>query len=195
MTDEPLDETMLLELQRQTAQLPREIAPPADAWNRIAAEISRDARPQARQPIWQRPAFLIAAAMLLVAATSLSTALVMERRAGPRRSAVAAASQSRSNPSSSSRGPTSLAEFTAIENDYIATVNRLSASIESDNSDLSPETIAKLRESVRIIDAAILEARRALAQDPSNKALIEMLATSYDQKVDLLRRTAEMGSL
>ena len=44
-----------------------------------------------------------------------------------------------------------------------------------------------------MIDAAIIEARRALAQDPSNKALMEMLAASYSQKVDLLKRTTAMG--
>ena len=85
-----------------------------------------------------------------------------------------------------------MAEFTAIENDYIGTANRLSAAIENGETQLSPETIAKLRASVRVIDAAILEARRALAADPGNKTLIEMLSTSYSQKVDLLRRTAEM---
>jgi hypothetical protein len=94
-------------------------------------------------------------------------------------------------PASSS--PATLAEFTARENDYIATVNALSTTIESAHVELAPETIEKLKQSIRVIDGAILEARRALAQDPSNKALIEILSTSYNQKVDLLRRTAEMG--
>jgi hypothetical protein len=90
-------------------------------------------------------------------------------------------------------GTQSLAQFTALENDYIATVNQLTAVLDSRQSDLSPETVAKLRESVRVIDAAIIEARRALAQDPSNKDLMEMLAASYTQKVDLLKRTTAMG--
>jgi hypothetical protein len=94
-------------------------------------------------------------------------------------------------PSSSS--PATLAEFTARENDYIATVNALSAVIEGGQVELAPGTVEKLRESIRIIDAAIIEARRALAADPSNKALMELLSTSYGQKVDLLRRTAAMG--
>jgi len=45
---------------------------------------------------------------------------------------------------------------------------------------------------VRTIDEAILEARNALARDPANKMLIEMLSGTYRQKVDLLRRTTEM---
>ena len=189
MTEEPLDEEMLLELQRRTRDLPREIAPPADAWNRIAAEIRITSPHGAKRLFWQRPAFLIAAALLLVAASSITTALIVGRRdAATPRTAIAPAPLSTS-------APATLAEFTARENEYIATVNVLSATLESKEVGLSPETIAKLKESIRVIDGAILEARRALAQDPSNKALIDILATSYDQKVDLLKRTTEMASL
>ena len=69
----------------------------------------------------------------------------------------------------------------------------LSALIERGQTELSPETIVKLKESLRVIDGAIVEARRALAADPGNKLLIEMLSASYSQKVDLLRRTTAMG--
>ena len=57
---------------------------------------------------------------------------------------------------------------------------------------LAPETVAQLKASLRTIDEAILEARNALARDPANRMLIEMLSGTYRQKVDLLRRTAEM---
>ena len=192
MTDEQLDEEMLRDLQRLTAQLPREIAPPEGAWSRIATQIeieSRASRGNARRDraFWQRPAFLAAAALLLVAATSITTALVIGRAPAAPQSPIAAVNVQ------SSSSPATLAEFTARENDYIATVNALSTTIESAHVELAPETIEKLKESIRVIDGAILEARRALAEDPSNKALIEILSTSYSQKVDLLRRTAEMG--
>ena len=49
-----------------------------------------------------------------------------------------------------------------------------------------------LPEGLRTVDEAILEARNALARDPANKTLIEMLSGTYRQKVDLLRRTTEM---
>ena len=191
MTDEPLDEHMLRELQKQTAGLPKEIAPPDVAWARIKAKIDMETqfRATTRAPrervFWHRPAFLAAAAVMLVAAASLSTALVLGRRmvAKTTQSAVAVRAS----------GPSTLTEFAAIETDYIGTANRLAAAIESGDTELSPETIAKLRESLSIIDAAIVEARRALAADPANKTLIEMLSTSYDQKIDLLKRTTEMG--
>jgi len=64
--------------------------------------------------------------------------------------------------------------------------------LDSQKDALAPETVAQLNASLRTIDEAILEARNALARDPANKMLVEMLSASYRQKVDLLRRTTEM---
>jgi hypothetical protein len=195
MTEDSQDSEMLTELRKMTAQLPREIAPPEEAWKRIKGQIDLDTL-LVTMPLhhrerawWQRPAFLAAAALMLVAGASLITALVIGRRmiSAPA-SPVASAPASAPQPSVAT-----LAEFTALENDYIATANTLSELIETGRTELSPETIAKLNESLRVIDAAIIEARRALAADPANKTLIEMLTTSYTQKVDLLRRTSAMG--
>jgi len=190
MTDDTLDEDRIRDLEARVAQLPREIEPPADSWIAIRkgiAEDKRTSRPSVR--IWQRPVYLAAAALLLVAGSSVVTAIALGRRA-PSDSGVAVASRDASRPQGA---PATLAEFTLVENEYISTVNRLSESLESEDMQLAPETIAKLRESLRVIDEAILEARRALAADPANKELVEMLSTSYNHKLDLLRRTTEMG--
>ena len=194
MNGEPLNDDMLRDLQRRTAELPREIAPPPEAWAEIKAQIDVDSASRGvssigRRALWQRPSLLAAAAILLVAGASITTALLINGRL----KANGATSVAKSDTASTSGIPATLAEFTAVENDYISTANRLSEVIESGQADLAPETVAKLRESLRVIDAAILEARRALAADPANKALMEILSTSYSQKVDLLRRTAEMG--
>jgi hypothetical protein len=200
MTEDNIDEESLRDLQARTAKLPREIAPPPDAWLAIKAEIERplsiaeNGRASTRVTrIWQRPAFLAAAALLLVAGSSAITAIALARRnVDAARETVQIPIDSR--PVGNTGGtPATLAEFTVVENDYISTANRLSALLESDETQLAPETISKLKESLRVIDAAILEARRALAADPANKQLIEMLSTSYNQKVDLLRRSTEMG--
>ncbi len=201
MTEENLDEESLRQLQAATAKLPREITPPADAWATIKAQIdlsksSSVPRGVSRQAYWQRPTFLAAAALLLVAGSSIVTAVALNRRTVTPASEVASQSATSRQDNAAPRAsgaPATLVEFTVVENDYISTTNRLSAILDSDQTELSPETIAKLKESLRIIDAAILEARRALAADPANKQLIEMLSTSYNQKVDLLKRTTEMG--
>ncbi len=188
MNDETLNEEMLRDLHRRTAQLRREIEPPDDAWAGIAAQIDMDNREnatigakQGHHAFWQHPLFLAAAALFLIAGSSLITTAVSTREMPVSPLPIARVS-----------APATLAQFTAMENDYIATANKLSAALETD-SELSPATIAKLKKSVGVIDEAILEARRALAADPANRDLMEMLKTSYGQKVDLLRRSTEMG--
>ena len=64
--------------------------------------------------------------------------------------------------------------------------------LDQQETALAPETVAQLKASLRTIDEAILEARNALARDPNNTLLIEMLSANYKQKVDLLRRSTEM---
>lgn len=190
MTEDDIDQEKLRDLLARTAQLSREIEPPTGAWTAIRHGI--ESPQNTRAAYWQRPAFLLAAGLLLVASSSLVTALAIGGRSG---STVASREETTigSLTAHNEGGPRSLAEFTAMENNYISSANRLSAMIESGQVELTPQTIAKLRESVRVIDAAILEARRALAEDPANRQLMEMLSTSYSQKVDLLERTAEMG--
>jgi len=205
MTDDTIDEAKLRELMQEVEALPRSIDPPVDAWAKIRAEIeatggsARDdeviglqPKRSARIAFWQRPMFLAAAALLLVAGSSAVTAIALNRRAippgarptTPTRIAVG---------TDSNTGPASLAQFTVVESDYLRAVNDLSATLESQQDALSPETIATLRESIKVIDAAILEARNALAADPANRTLIQMLANSYEQKLDLLKRTTEMA--
>jgi hypothetical protein len=85
-----------------------------------------------------------------------------------------------------------LAAFTIEENNYLRTASRLQDLLDQQEGSLAPETVAQLRESLHTIDDAIIEARNALARDPANKLLVEMLSSSYRQKVDLLRRSTEL---
>jgi hypothetical protein len=88
--------------------------------------------------------------------------------------------------------PATLAAFTIEENNYLRTASMLQDLLDQQEASLAPETVAQLKASLRTIDEAILEARNALARDPANKLLVEMLSASYRQKVDLLRRTTEL---
>jgi hypothetical protein len=200
MTDDTIDEGKLRELMKEVAALPRSIEPPAESWARIRAEIDASGKPgqegdielqfrrQSRLVFWQHPVFLAAAALTLVAGSSAVTAIAIRHwgnREGRTTAPIATAS--------ADSGPASLAQFSLVESDYLRAVNDLSATLDSEQGSLSPETIAKLRESIKVIDAAILESRNALAADPANRTLIHMLANSYEQKVDLLKRTTEMA--
>lgn len=178
----------------RAAELPKSIDPPADAWSNIRSAILRDeaavraSSSVSRPGIWQRRYVLAAAAAVLVAVlSSAGTALYMGGHYSGARSNRAIA-----NSSSAEGTPATLAAFTIEENNYLRTASMLQDLLDQQDASLAPETLAQLKASLRTIDEAILEARSALARDPANKLLLEMLSASYRQKVDLLRRTTEL---
>lgn len=193
MTDDMMSEDRVRELRARTDRLPREMDPPAGAWDAIRAQIARDESafggPRRPRPaLWQRPEFLVAAALLLVAGSSTVTYLGFKGRAAPMTVAGPAVEQG-----AAATTVSTLTRFTGKENEYLRRVSGLIAIMESDDVELAPETVAKVKESLAVIDAAILEARAALARDPANRALIEMLESTYEMKLDLLERTTEMA--
>lgn len=194
MTDDMLDEARLRELREATDRLPREMEPPPDAWDAIRAQIARDEASPVSQPaakpirVWQRSPFLIAASLLLVVGSSAIT-YVSTKGVTPGPVPMSSASV----PNAAVSTVSALTEFAGKENEYLRRVNGLVAIMESEEVELAPETIAKVKESLAVIDAAILEARAALARDPANGALIEMLESTYEKKLDLLERTTEMA--
>lgn len=189
MTDHSVDEAKMKELLELTAALPRESEPPESAWEEIRAQLTQLPAYQPRRvAAWQRPAFLAAAAVLLVAASAAVTSVVLERDGMPAGSVVAAPARA-----TDSEGTAVLAALALRENQYLQTVNGLNELIVANESGLAPETIRTIRASLLVIDAAILEVRQALAEDPANAQLLEILEANYEKKVDLLRRTTEMA--
>ena len=178
----------------RAAELPKSIEPPAESWSNIRAAIERDSKAVAAHDLnsartfWRRPYALAAAAVLVAVLSSGGTALYMSSRNVDR----GMSSRSAASDATSGGTPASLAAFTIEENNYLRNVAVLQDLLDQQEALLAPETVAQLKASLRTIDEAILEARNALARDPANKALIEMLSGTYRQKVDLLRRTAEM---
>jgi anti-sigma factor RsiW len=178
----------------QAADLPKSIDPPAESWSASRAAIERDRKAvnaeniSTIRPFWRQPYALAAAAVLVAILSSGGTALYMSSRNAD----AGTSSRSAANDASSGATPASLAAFTIEENTYLRNVAVLQDLLDQQEALLAPATVAQLKASLRTIDEAILEARNALARDPANKMLIEMLSGTYRQKVDLLRRTAEM---
>ncbi|MDQ6770817.1 MAG: zf-HC2 domain-containing protein [Gemmatimonadota bacterium] len=174
-------------------ELPKEIDPPADAWLGIRSVIAREesaaraGTSRSRFGAGQRPYMLAAAAVLVAVLSSAGTALYLNQHTAGASSRDTAASTSGSETT-----PASLAAFAIEENNYLRTAAMLQDMLDQQEGSLAPETVAQLKASLRTIDEAILEARNALARDPANKMLVEMLSASYRQKVDLLRRTTEL---
>lgn len=154
--------------------LPREVLPARDLWDGIAGRMSVAARrpgdPPRRAPRWRLPAFrpLLAAAalgglLLGVAATSLW------QRQGARR------------------------EFVLEQARYARASADLARVLAGNAAALAPETRAIVEHSLGILDQAITEAEAALAADPRNVELEQMLLARYEQRLNLLRRAAAVG--
>lgn len=164
------------ELDRLKAELPKSIEPARDLWPQIADRISRGkvvagefGRPSAPL-VWRRPAMLAAAAVVLVVMTSAVTTVVLRNRL-PAGAAI----------------PT---DFANVETEYLSATNEILRAVHAGEVRLSPATVAVLEKNLLVIDDALRESREALARDPANSALREMVLTSYRHKLDLLRRVA-----
>lgn len=174
----------------RASELPKSIEPPSDAWSGIRQAIERDEEVLHRVPserTWWRPGVAVAATILVAVLSSGATYLYLTNDRDLSTSPSAAASIR-----GTSETPANFAAFAIEENNYLRTASILQELLDSQQGVLAPETVVQLRASLRTIDEAILEARNALARDPANRVLIEMLSASYRQKVDLLRRTTEM---
>lgn len=65
--------------------------------------------------------------------------------------------------------------------------------LELTRSGLEPGAAAAIDKDLAVIDSAIAELQTAIARDPRNPALQQLLATSYRQKVEVLKRVSNAG--
>jgi len=172
-----------------------------------------------RRKGWQAPRWALqaAAAVVLVVGSSLATATLMRRQPvqGPIASlpgvgATAPARQGAAGtgvPLPAGNGArtvaaqgaapaaqpvTALAAFRPAEREYQRAVDELQQVLETRRADLAPETVATLERNLAIIDAAIADSRAALVRDPNSRELTQMLSSTYDAKVRLLRNAVQL---
>ncbi|UCC84207.1 MAG: zf-HC2 domain-containing protein [Gemmatimonadota bacterium] len=88
--------------------------------------------------------------------------------------------------------PAPTARFTASS--YDAAIAELERIIDQSRDRLDTATVRVIAENLMIINQAIVQAQRALAQDPASEYLNEHLAATKRQKLDFLMRAAEMAS-
>jgi hypothetical protein len=179
-------------LREQAHAMPREIAPPALVWSGIHERIARE-RPVpdvghivgTRGAFWSRAPMLAAAAVILVVLSSSLTVLVMQR--GQEASVV-----ERIAPSIVGAGTP--ATLRAVDESHAGVIDELTRALDEHREQLSPQTVAAVERSLLIIDEALIEAREALAQDPGNTELADLVAATYRQKLTVLRRATEIAS-
>jgi len=160
--------------------LPDEIEPPAGLWSDVRERIAPTAS-RFFSPRWR----LAAAAVVLVAVSSAVTALLVRRP-------TVVVVQQVAPPAKTVSGVVLPAPARAVDADYAVAIRQLDEALAQRRAELDPATIAKVEASLHVIDAAIAEARRALADDPANRTLLDILAANYQHKVELLRRANEL---
>jgi hypothetical protein len=79
------------------------------------------------------------------------------------------------------------------DTEYDAAVADLQRALQSGRGQLDPATVKVVQENLAIIDQAVDEARRALAEDPSNSDLGGYLLETRRRKLDLLRHAASLA--
>jgi hypothetical protein len=169
-------------LSARARALPREVPPPDGAWEGVREAVHAGTHRGTASPRRRWVGVALAAAALLVTLSSATT--VWLTRDGARQESPAR--------SISSDPPASLAEFAAVEARYVLATDALRESLDERQEQLAPATIRTVERSLATIDMAIAEARAALVRDPANAALSRLLASSYEQKVTLLRRASEL---
>jgi hypothetical protein len=186
--------------------LPASIEPARDVWpairDRIEAQRVRpiSASAVATPPRSSRRGWLAAAAVVLVVGSSAITMRVMRPDVPPVVLSPVASSPVVQVPSAPP-APTipdpptthvSRVSAAAIFDRYDAAASDLSIALQQRRGQLDPTTVAVLDSCLARIDIAIAEARRALKQAPQNSVITEILTTSYQQKLDLLKRAGDL---
>ena len=181
-SDERLDEL--------TAALPRDMAPPPDLWPAIRAEL---APRSARSFQWSARWRLAAAALVVAASSSVLTLLAVRERGGAGDVAIVARPDLALPHSRTAAPPQLPAHLIVAERGYARSMDALWRTLDERRDSLAPSTVATVERSLRIADSAIAEARSALEQDPANRVLAELLVSNYERKLDLLRRATELA--
>lgn len=193
----------LASMRADAQALPREIAPPAELWSGIRARIDGPPRvtrgPAGAVRAWRslatsERAWLAAAAVLVAVTSAGMTALAV--RGGPAGEPVMATERvpmridPTTDPARTQLLPASVRE---VERNLAPAVAALERTLAERRQDMLPRTAATLEHSLKVIDEAIAEARAACVSDSLNDALVDALSRGYEQKIDLLKRAAELA--
>lgn len=175
------------------SELPSEVEPPATLWPALARRtVDADGRPRAlryRPGRWE----LAAAAVLLVALSSLVTAVLLRGGAGSGGAGGADGRRVAAAPSAApAAAPTDPA--TVLEASYGPSIASLRSRFEARRSRLSPATVEIVESNLAVIDSALARTRAALDADPGSRPAAQLMAAMYRQKIGLLERTLRLGT-
>jgi hypothetical protein len=173
-------------LLRAARELPRGIAPSRDLWPGIEREITAPA--PSRRWDWSRIAAQAAAVVMLVGGSSAVTWVVLEE----------------GQPGVETAATTPPLEFEMVAGsfggryhlgpEFIDARNGLAAGLDAKLKQLPPETRQAIEKNIADIRGAISEMNRALANQPDNALLQDLLLGAYREELSLMRKVDTMAA-
>jgi hypothetical protein len=154
------------------ASLPRELRPARDLWPDIESRLE----PRARRGAW---AWQAAAAIALVAVSSLITANLVRRADTP--AARASAPDPQAQVMKAAFGPSY-----SLNAEYDAARRQLAADLERRLAVLPPSARQKLEANLAEMHRAAAEINAALARQPGDPLLEELLLNTYQDELGVL---------
>ena len=169
------------ELMARAARLPQGVAPPRDLWPAIEAGLSRKDEP--RKGRWNTVWMQAAAVVLLVGGSSALTYTVMKSGADATTPGIPAATTLVFEPVSGSFG----SQYN-LGPDYLDARRDLAAGFDAELAALEPETRTAVVANLETIQQAIRDLNKALAEEPDNVLLQELLLSTYRDELALMRK-------
>jgi hypothetical protein len=170
--------------------LPADVEPGRDLWTEIAARIEAEGRAPARRPAWPMQA---AAAVLLVAASSLLTATWLGRREAV---APVASAPTPVVAESPVRGvPAAFGPSGTLDAEYVAARKQLSTMLEARIASMPESARTKLELNLGELRRAADQINEALAQQPGDALLEELLLKTYQDELAVLANVNQLASL
>lgn len=175
-----------LRLDRALAGLPRELPPENDLWPGIAAQLEPRRAPRRWLP-------LAAAAVLLVVSSSLITARVVRWSAAP--AAPIATVAPPATPDAGVVRPASFGPGHALDPEYAAARQQLAAMLAQRMDRLPSSARQKVEDNLAQLRRATDEINAALALQPGDALLEELLLNTYQDELAVLASVNQLANL
>jgi hypothetical protein len=181
-------------LDARLQQLPREIAPGRDLWPGIESRLEPRALADRRRPAWLWQA---AAAVLLVAGSSLLTATLMNERRDDGTMAASPVPVPAPGPAAVDTVqamPVAFGPGKRLDPEYLAARKQLTVVLEERMARLPTSTRAKLEASLGELRRAAEQINVALAEQPDDPLLQELLLATYQDELAVLANVNQLTS-
>ena len=173
-------------LDRALAGLPRELPPESDLWPSIAAKLEPRRAPRRWLP-------LAAAAVLLVVSSSLITARVVRRSATP--AAPVATVAPPATPDAGGVRPASFGPGHSLDSEYAAARQQLAATLAQRIDRLPSSARQRIEDNLAQLHRATDEINAALALQPGDALLEELLLNTYQDELAVLASVNQLANL